>query len=367
MTNDNDIYRALQQHLDQQAIGFPATKSGADLRLLQRLFAPEEAKLALYLSYKPAPISEIEGRAAAEFSSEQIGSLLQSMLKKGALGWKSKDNIDHWNLLPLWLGIFEAQDGQPSKEFLSDAEAYMQSLEYRMSLYSIRPSQMRTIPINRSITAGNQVGSYDRIYELIEKAAGPFVVLECTCRHTMAMKDKPCKQTKRTETCLLVDTMAANALRRGNGREITRVEALSILVQNQDDGLVLQLSNAQDPEFICSCCGCCCSWLRVQKSLPRPAEYWTSNYYAEVSQEACESCGQCVTRCQVNAITMPENGHAVVDLRRCIGCGLCVTTCPTDAISLKTKASETIPPKNREELDDFIRQNRKVRKAGNVR
>jgi Na+-translocating ferredoxin:NAD+ oxidoreductase subunit B len=367
MSDDIEIFRKLQQHLDLQAVAFPSSKSGADLRLLQRLFTAEEAQLALHLSYKPIPIAEIIEHAAAEFSAEQVGSLLESMLQKGSLGWKAKEGIDCWHLLPLWLGIFEAQDGHLSPEFLADAEGYMQTLEYRMSLYSIKPSQMRTIPINRSVTAKNHVGRYDQIQALIESASGPFVVLNCTCRQTAAMKDKPCKQTKREETCLLVNHMAANALRRGHGREIPREEALAILEQNQEDGLVLQLSNAQEPEFICSCCGCCCAWLRVQKSLPRPAEYWTSNYFAEIDSEACVSCGDCVARCQVNAISLPENSTAAIDLRRCIGCGLCIMSCPATAISLKEKASEIIPPKTREELDDLIRQNRKFRKPGNAR
>jgi len=52
MTTDDSIYRSLQEHLDKQAVGFPSVKSGADIRLLKRLFTPDEARLALHLSYK---------------------------------------------------------------------------------------------------------------------------------------------------------------------------------------------------------------------------------------------------------------------------------------------------------------------------
>ena len=36
------IYRELQKHLDRQPIGFPATKSGVELKILTRLFTPRQ-------------------------------------------------------------------------------------------------------------------------------------------------------------------------------------------------------------------------------------------------------------------------------------------------------------------------------------
>ncbi|MFX1557631.1 MAG: hypothetical protein ACFFC9_10290, partial [Promethearchaeota archaeon] len=51
-SNDSlDIYRKLQQHLDKLPIGFPTTKSGSDIRLLQYLFTPEEAEIAILLKF----------------------------------------------------------------------------------------------------------------------------------------------------------------------------------------------------------------------------------------------------------------------------------------------------------------------------
>lgn len=43
------IYEKLAKHLDNLPGGFPPTKSGVELRILRRLFTPEEAKLALRL------------------------------------------------------------------------------------------------------------------------------------------------------------------------------------------------------------------------------------------------------------------------------------------------------------------------------
>ena len=44
------VYRELQEHLDKSAVGFAATESGADIRLLKHLLTPEEAGIATLLS-----------------------------------------------------------------------------------------------------------------------------------------------------------------------------------------------------------------------------------------------------------------------------------------------------------------------------
>ncbi len=42
----DDVYRRLAQRLDALPHGFPSTESGAELRLLEKIFEPEEANLA---------------------------------------------------------------------------------------------------------------------------------------------------------------------------------------------------------------------------------------------------------------------------------------------------------------------------------
>jgi ferredoxin len=351
VADQDRIYRLLQQHLDQQPVGFPATWSRADLRFLRRMFTTEEAMVALHLSYQPTPTDAIIERTSPEYSAEQTGELLNSMFRKGSVGWKEKGGVDHWYVLPMVVGMFEAQDGEPTPDFLADADAYMKTLGYGASLLAVSPPQMRTIPINQSIPVEHNVATYDQIRTLVEESRGPFVVLKCICRQRMALKRKPCKQTSRLETCLGFRDMAAMILRRGHGREVTHDEVLAILRQNEDDGLVLQPANAQHPEFVCSCCGCCCGMLSMQKSLPHPVDFWTSNFRAEVDSAVCSHCGKCVFRCQVNAVTLPRaKGPARINSSRCIGCGLCVSTCPSQAVHLSKRVPETIPPETEEDL-----------------
>jgi len=355
-----DIYRLLQQHLDKQAVGFPRTMSGADIGFLKTMFTPDEARVALRLSYRPTPNDQVLASAAEDFSAEKTVALLESAFQKGAIGWKLRDGIPHWYVMPVVVGMYEAQDGNPSPEFLAVAGAYMQTLDYGKSFLSVKPSQMRTIPINKSVTVEHHIATYDEIRSLVKSSKGPFVILKCICREAQRVHGKPCKQTSRLETCLGMGDMAAMTLRRNHGREISADEALDILLQNEDEGLVLQPANEQKAEFVCSCCGCCCGMLRVQKMLPNPVDFWTSNYYANVNADACARCGVCVKRCQVNALELKgSSSRAHINLNKCIGCGLCVPTCPKKAISLIKKTQETIPPKDEGELFDTIKAHRK--------
>ena len=38
------VYIKLQKHLNNQAVGFPATKTGVEIRILKHIFTPEEAE-----------------------------------------------------------------------------------------------------------------------------------------------------------------------------------------------------------------------------------------------------------------------------------------------------------------------------------
>jgi electron transport complex protein RnfB len=357
---EDKIYRQLQRHLDKQAVGFPATRSGADVRFLKRLFTPDEARLALNLSYRPTLTEDIIRSAAPEFPADVAERLLDSMQLKGAIGLKTADGLKRWYVMPMVVGMYEAQDGSPAPGFLADAGAYMGTLAFQRAFMAVEPSQMRTIPVNESIAVKHNVASYEEIRGVLGTWKGPFVILRCICRESKALRKEPCKKTSRLETCLAMGDMAAAVRRRGHGREVSREEALAILEQNQAEGLVLQPANAQKPEFVCSCCGCCCGMLGFLKMLPHPVDFWTCNFHAEVNLEACSGCGKCLSRCQMGALELEgPDRKARVNLSRCIGCGLCVPTCPMDAMRLVKNEAQQVPPEDEEALYDEVMAHKK--------
>jgi len=71
-----DVYDELAAHLDNLPAGFPSTESGVELRILKRLFTPDEAKTALGLNMIPEPVSDIAKRM--ERDEEELSDIKKS-------------------------------------------------------------------------------------------------------------------------------------------------------------------------------------------------------------------------------------------------------------------------------------------------
>lgn len=360
---EETIYHELRKHLDKQPIGYPATKSGIEIRLLEQLFEPEEARLAIQLSYKHASLEQITTKVETlDPAFSDLEKMLDRMLKKGLIGHKQKDGERYFFNLPLVVGIYEMQLENLTPEFMADFKKYTANRSFGLEFLSTELPQMRTIPVNSSIEPEHHVATYDQVTDLIKETGGPFVVIECICRKTSHMQGKPCEKTSRRQTCMALGDMADTLIRTGMGRQIGLEEALDIARRDEAEGLVFQPSNTRQAEFLCSCCGCCCGMLGIQKALPRPVDFWATNFQAQVDAEACSGCELCVERCQVDALRMDDrHSVSVVDLNRCIGCGNCVSTCPEEAIRLVKKDEEVAPPENLEELYYIIMANKKGR------
>ena len=363
MEQNEQVYIKLQKHLDKQVVGFPATRSGVEIKILKHIFTPEEAEIACCLSYKLEPLKTIFSRADHRVDSpEELERCLDRIQKKGGIESKIKHGKMHYCNAPLIVGMYEFQLKRLTPEVIRDFNEYTSGKDFGIEFLSTKLPQKRTIPVAKSIHPHHNVSTYDEVATLLLQAEGPFVINECICRKKKSMEGKSCKKTDRQETCLAIGSMARMELQSGIGREITKDEAMSIIEKNQKLGLVLQPSNTQKAEFSCSCCGCCCGMLRTHKILPKPLDFWASNFYAKVDRDTCEGCGACEKRCQVSAVKVAEKKQpAAVNLDRCLGCGVCVPSCPTQSITLVKKSGEVRPPQTREDLNEIIMAGKKGR------
>ena len=79
---EKDIYQKLAQHLDDLPAGYPATASGVELRILRRLFSPEEAQLAVHLTPIPEGAPVVARRCGLPVA--ETAQRLQTMEAEGA-------------------------------------------------------------------------------------------------------------------------------------------------------------------------------------------------------------------------------------------------------------------------------------------
>jgi Pyruvate/2-oxoacid:ferredoxin oxidoreductase delta subunit/DNA-binding Lrp family transcriptional regulator len=345
---EENIYQDLRRHLDRMPVAFPATESGVEIRILKHLFSPREARLALCLSAFPEPISAIHRRIKREMSQEALREALDKMAERGLIVRHATARGARYGKSVFVLGIYESQLNRLTEEFERDVRQYFDEA-FGKAFHSKRTPQLRPVPVNRTIVVERGIAQYDDIREFARTSAGPFAAINCICRQGKDLVGKPCRQTAGRENCLMFGVAAQAMVDRGVGRFVTREEMLGLLEQADRDGLVLEPQNTQNPLFVCCCCGCCCGVLTMAKKLPRPAEFFRANYYAEVDAALCQACAACATRCQMDAVAA-GNGTVEVDLSRCIGCGLCVSTCPSGAMRLQKRAALAAPPKDVEAL-----------------
>jgi len=351
------IYRNLQKHLDELPIGFPPTNSGVELKLLKYLFTLEEAEIATKLSFAYEPIETIFTRVKESNSALtelEALEILEECVRKGTIHYKMEGEQKLYANAMLVIGIFEYQVNKLTMEFMDLMKQYGQEV-FDVELFRTRTSQTRIIPVEKSLNHENIVETYSNVREIIKNADEPIAVTNCVCRQKQDVRRErdPCKLTDRYETCLGFGHSAQMYIDQGWARRIKKEEALEILDKNEETGLILQPGNAIRPNFICSCCGCCCGLLRDLKKMNNPARLLKTNYIAEIDTELCTGCGVCVNRCQMDALSLIDD-ISTVNRKKCLGCGLCVVTCSEEAIKLRNKEKEFTPPGTIDDLNSLI-------------
>ncbi|MGD8698644.1 MAG: 4Fe-4S binding protein [Gemmatimonadales bacterium] len=180
---------------------------------------------------------------------------------------------------------------------------------------------------------------YPTARDIVLKGPPSVTLLDCPCRQA---RENPCQPT---DVCMLVGggRFVLEHLP-DRSRLITQQEALDLLQAEHERGHVhtAYFKDACDDRFyaICNCCSCCCGGLEamVKHGVPMVA---SSGYVAEIDEAACIGCGDCVSACPFEALTL--NGTAAVDWDKCMGCGVCEGQCETEGITLVLDERKGLP------------------------
>ena len=329
-----DVYSRLAQHLDNLPGGYPSTESGVELRILRRLFSEEEAAFAVNLSLISEPAKVIAERVGMEV--DEASELLEQMSKKGLLYRRKRDGAPVYSAAQYVVGIWEYQVNTLDTELIRDMSDYIHYL-FKPDVWREAP-QLRTIPVSESITIEHEILPHEQAEHIVRQRE-KIAVAPCICRREHKMIGEGCDKPE--ESCLVFDLGADYYVENGLARYIEVDEALQIIARAEETGLVLQPSNSKHIANICCCCGCCCGIMLAFKRHPKPASLVSTPFRIAADEDLCSGCGDCVLRCQMEALSMMEDVVAT-DLDRCIGCGLCVTTCPSDCLYLERKPVEEL-------------------------
>ena len=335
---NKDTYEQLAQALDLLPGGFPRTESGVELQILSKVFSPEEALLASNMTGTSETVDDMASRV--ELPEEEVVVKLKAMLEKGIIWGYQRDGVWKFRLAPYIVGIYERLLNVMDHELAHLCEQYW-SEGGGAGIMRYQPALHRVVPAQQALKT-EVILPYDDIKPLLLQAKS-FEVLDCICRKQQDLVgNRKCDFPLRV--CLNFSPME-----RPEGKyTVTQEEALRVLDQAEEIGLVHSVSNVTRGVFyVCNCCGCCCGILRGITEFGLEHSMARANYYAVVDPEECAGCGTCEDRCQVGACSV-EDGVSVIDLAKCIGCGLCVTGCPNEAVKLELRPDAEIiaPPES---------------------
>jgi len=330
--NQEDLYEKLAERI--------MTKGSTFIPELFRMIADEEE--ARILLATPGTVEELAEKLESSVEDMQAkldllyrkGLIFKSKKPQGTLYRMCRDITQFHDATILWEGATrEYLDlwGRQTREELPD---------YINMVSMVLPKPLtRVVPVNQPVEARSSILAFEDVEQIINDA-GRLAVANCTCRLVDGKCGKP------LEVCLQLGKAADYTIDRGSGREIDTVEAMEIIRKSEEAGLVhVAMNKAYGSHIICNCCEDCC----VAFGLPIDATKIVdpSRFLAEVDEEACSGCGECVDRCFFSAISLEErDGEEVstIDAEKCMGCGLCQVTCPEDAISMVVVREEDFVP-----------------------
>jgi len=339
---NEDLYSRLREYLHSMPGGYPSTPTGVEIKILRKLFQPEDAELFLNLKREPEDIATIAKRLGRQ--ELELADQLENMAKRG-LVFRTRDRgRTRYKAYQFFVGIIEAQINRVDLELTQLVEEYFPYLG-AVGL-ALETKQMRVIPAGKAVDTRTSVAPYNRMRNLVQEDH-LIAVAPCICRQMAETKGDKCKHSY--ETCLSFGEQAQFYIDNGIARRISKEELLRLLGSAEEAGLVMCTSNTEDLSVVCCCCTCCCGVMKGVKLLPQSSLMVNICYQSRIDHELCSACGVCLDRCPIGAINELD-GAMEVNLEKCIGCGVCVSACPEEAISLSEVPGATPPFRDHQEM-----------------
>ena len=333
---DDPVYKRLAERLDTIPNGFPSTESGVELKLLARLFTPEEAEIALNLRLTPESVAQIAERTGHD--PDKLEVALDGMVDKGLILEKRRKEGVTYALIPFVVGIYELQIEHMDEEMARLFEDYYKEGFHKM--LAMKPSVQRVIPVEQNIPTDVEVMPYEVASKLLGEAQS-WGVLDCICRKQKKLIGEACEHP--IDVCMIFSRRPNTFDDSRYIKALTKDEALEVLRRAEEAGLVHTVGNQQHGVYyVCNCCACSCALLRGVTEHGLMSAIEPSAFQAVVDEDLCTGCELCLDRCQFGALSVADN-LCQVDEKRCFGCGLCVMACQDEALSLKPRPEGRMP------------------------
>jgi len=320
------------------------------LDLLKFLLSPLQARLAAAL---PASHQELAQKAGV--SEDEVDKNLRDMFDRGLIFPKDFSKMDGARFARSLPQLHDANlsdlrwNPEKDPELARKWQAFYRSgYDRDHALYFLQtgiPIQ-RILPAVKAFPDGTPLEPWEDIRQIVQ-AAPKIAMAGCACRSRQMGVGLKCRFAGR-EYCMQFGRGAEYAVKRGSGKEVTQEEALHLLYEAEEHGLVHQAWNSQSMQGspICNCCpDCCVDWESFKRyKIPTSGRWLRTRWNAYVDESRCNGCALCIPRCGFEAITVKDK-RAVIDEEKCFGCGVCVLKCEPKAIAMRLLRPPEFVPK----------------------
>ena len=311
--SSQEAYKKLAERLDALPNGFPPTDDGAELRLLAKLYTPDEAELTSQLRMTkevPEQIAKRLGRETAE-----VRKMLKGMARKGLITAGRAEAGLGYCLMPFIVGVYEMQAGKIDEELATLFEDYYK--QAFVDVLRVKPQVHRVIPVNESIKVDLEIRPHENASDLVNNAQA-WGVLDCICRKQKELIGDACEHP--LDVCMALSNAPDVFNNKEEIRALSKEEALETLQRAADAGLVHTVGNNQKGvHYICNCCTCSCGILRGMAEVGIANVVARSSFVNQVDEMECNGCETCLDYCQFDALAMQavyafaEHGAGCVD------------------------------------------------------
>src|SRR3990172_8859205 len=102
-----EIYLRLREFLDQLPGGYPKTPSGVEMKILKKLFRPEDAELVMKLTRQPEELSAIAARTGIPAGG--LATRLDDLADRGLIWRERTGERKRYMAAHFVVGIYEMQ------------------------------------------------------------------------------------------------------------------------------------------------------------------------------------------------------------------------------------------------------------------
>jgi ferredoxin len=196
------------------------------------------------------------------------------------------------------------------------------------------------VPAYKAILDSPEVLPCEDMRQIIESARS-IAVTHCTCRRRKEAVGDKC-DASHSMVDIQFNLSAEYLISRNAGRRISAEEAMALIDEFEEQGLLHTCENSTRMRPRWGMCNCCIDCCMVYEPLNRFEVDVTkcvskSRYEARVDRDSCDGCQSCLDWCRFGAIEMTSSEgskkyKASVDPAKCMGCGTCVLKCEPQAL-----------------------------------